>query len=74
MKTYNTIKCNDIEYWYRITGNSYGWKISVQQPATPQRPLQDTISISMSFWNQPTDKIERKKFYDEMATELAQKL
>ena len=64
---YKTIKFDNLEWWYRISGNRYGWTLFVQRPSTPQAPVRNGIKYPV--WEQPENKVERKKYYEDLVKE-----
>ena len=64
---YHEIQFNELTYWYRVAGNKYGWSMYIQKPSTPQMPLRP--SLKFSFWEQPINKREKIKFWNETALE-----
>ena len=74
MKTYTTIKVNGKPYHYRVTGNRYGWVMLVANDAMFSGLwFTHGQEIKYPFWEQPIDPVERKKFYEGQAIELAEK-
>jgi len=74
MKTYTTFKQNGKTYHYRITGNRWGWVMWVLNDAMfSALRFTHGQEVKYPFWEQPTNKTERKQFYKNKAIELAKK-
>mgnify|MGYP001609996383 FL=1 len=69
--TYKILNIDGYEWWYRITGNGYGWNLFIQKPSTPQMPIRNYVKYP--FWEQPTNKTERKEFYENLVREYVSK-
>lgn len=67
MKTYSEINIDGLTYWYRVTGNRYGWTLHLQLPTTLQLP--NRTSLKYPVWEQPLNKKERKTYYENVARE-----
>lgn len=75
MHPYRSFYVNGIPYHYRVYGNTHGWKIRVINDPMLDAKLWATLGkeVILPFYEQPKDKLERKVYYENMATDLVKK-